>query len=406
MLRVVVFAVGVASVSGFSSPIALRHAAPQAKLSCSPRRGRAQTPSVRMGLFDNFVKAFETSIPGNSADLNQYEGWIERDGMKAFSFDGKQAPRPISYGSYSLAGRTAASNTAMRESSKAQNNPFAGLPKWMQSPVASSKAPVSNKENQDGVLQIPDVGDGVSMFCVFDGHGEYGKLVTDWAIRTLPSYIAGAVAEGRPGQLLNRITDAYRAADALLTEELGYPVIEDSGTTCALALVKDDLLLVGGLGDSRVVLGVDTGDGSLGAQPVTLDQSPKVPAETARIEKAGGEVRGEGVGGRVYAKGQEFPGLAVARAFGDGDAKQYGVTVDPQFIGWKLRSGQDFVLILASDGVWNAVGNEIAVEICAKHRQTRDANKAANELVLKARQVWEGLAKGRIDDISAVVVFL
>ena len=44
----------------------------------------------------------------------QYEGWIERDGMKAFSFDGKQAPRPISYGSYSLAGRTAGEATMLQ----------------------------------------------------------------------------------------------------------------------------------------------------------------------------------------------------------------------------------------------------------------------------------------------------
>lgn len=48
------------------------------------------------------------------------------------------------------------------------------------------------------------------------------------------------------------------------------------------------------------------------------------------------QVRGEGVG-RVYASGQQFPGLAVSRAFGDADGKKIGVTVDPQFIGWKIR---------------------------------------------------------------------
>ncbi len=48
------------------------------------------------------------------------------------------------------------------------------------------------------------------------------------------------------------------------------------------------------------------------------------------------QVRGEGIG-RVYAAGEEFPGLAVSRAFGDADGKKIGVTVDPQFIGWKIR---------------------------------------------------------------------
>ena len=49
----------------------------------------------------------------------------------------------------------------------------------------------------------------------------------------------------------------------------------------------------------------------------------------------------------------------MARALGDGDGKNYGVTADPQFIGWKLRPGQDFALILASDGVWNALGESL-----------------------------------------------
>eukprot|EP00960_Hanusia_phi_P017016 500509-Hanusia_phi.AAC.1 len=129
--------------------------------------------------------------------------------------------------------------------------------------------------------------------------------------------LAGAVAEGRAGQLLNRITDAYRAADALLTEEVGYNVIEDSGTTCALALLKDDLLLspkvpagaLTSLGISFICLPLLTASLRLPSSP---DHDCST-AESARIEKAGGEVRGEGAGGRVYAKGQQFPGLAVAR---------------------------------------------------------------------------------------------
>lgn len=53
------------------------------------------------------------------------------------------------------------------------------------------------------------------------------------------------------------------------------------------------------------------------------------------------QVRGGGTG-RVYAAGQQFPGLAVSRAFGDADGKKYGVTVDPQFIGWKFRPENDW----------------------------------------------------------------
>jgi len=318
--------------------------------------------------------------------------------MRVFSFDGIQPTALPSVGQFSLAGRNAGAAPPPQQ----QNS--GGLFGFL-SPSQPVNSPPP-KENQDGVLMVPTLYDDIGMYCVFDGHGEYGGQITQWCIQNLPAYMQPALAEGRPGQLLNRITDAYRAADAALVDGVGYQTAEDSGSTLATALLKGDLLLVAGLGDSRVVLGVNNGDGTLGAQPVTLDQSPVVATEKARIEAAGGEVRSEGPGGRVYARGEEYPGLAVSRAFGDADAKQYGVTSDPQFIGWKIRPGQDFALILASDGVWNALSNEIVVEIAAKFVANRDANGAAKEIVAASRQVWESIAKGRIDDISAVVVYL
>lgn len=352
--------------------------------------------SVSMGFFDGLTKAFEPT-PAGGASLDSYQGWIERDGMRRFSFDGIAPAALPTVGQCSMAGRNAGSAPPPQQNS-------GGLFGFL-SPSQPANAPPP-KENQDGTLALPDVYDGIGMYCVFDGHGEYGGQVTQWCIQNLPAYVSGALAEGRPGQLLNRITDAYRSADAALVEAIGYRVAEDSGSTVATAVLKGDLLLVAGLGDSRVVLGTNNGDGTLGAQPVTLDQSPVVAAEKARIEASGGEVRNEGPGGRVYAKGQEYPGLAVSRAFGDADAKQYGVTSDPQFIGWKIRPGQDFALILASDGVWNALSNEVVVDIAAKYAANRNADGAAKEIVGVARQTWESIAKGRIDDISAVVVYL
>lgn len=52
---------------------------------------------------------------------------------------------------------------------------------------------------------------------------------------------------------------------ALQVEELGYDFVEDSGTTVATVMIKGDLLLVAGLGDSRVVLGLEE-EGALAAQ--------------------------------------------------------------------------------------------------------------------------------------------
>jgi len=87
---------------------------------------------------------------------------------------------------------------------------------------------------QDGVIMLPELVDGVQMYSVFDGHGEGGGLVTQWAIQNLPGYVGQAVSSGRAGELLNRITDAYRLADDKLETDLSYKTIEDSGTTVPL----------------------------------------------------------------------------------------------------------------------------------------------------------------------------
>jgi len=324
--------------------------------------------------------------------------------MQAFSFDGVQPGQVPVAGAVSMAGRQAAKPGQAPAAAPQQSGGLFGMfGGGGAAPAAAAQVP-PDKENQDGVVLVPNLYDGVGMYLVFDGHGEYGLSVTNWVTKNLPAYVAGAVAEGRPGQLLNRVTDAYRLADRALQEALGYDTVEDSGTTAALVLTKGSRLLVGGLGDSRVVLGVDNGDGSLGAQAVTLDQSPIVPAEEQRIVASGGEVRDEGTSGRIYAAGQPWPGLAVSRAFGDADAKQYGVTVDPQFIGWNRRP-QDFCLILASDGVWNAMGNDAAVQYANDYRQTKDSKAAAKAIVETSREIWEEMARGRIDDITCLVIY-
>jgi len=364
--------------------------------------------SIKMGFFDNFQKAVadglkspasqDSGIVGDTSDLDEYQGYILPGGMREFTFDGKEIRELASVGQWSMAGQNAPKEPAFEAPRQQGWSPFGVFQKGAAGPSRT------DKENQDGTLVKPYMYDGVSTFCIFDGHGENGRRVSEWCEKNMPTYLSNAIAEGRQGQLLNRITDAYRAADQALLQEFGYAAVEDSGTTMAAVMNKGDLLLIAGLGDSRVVLGLEE-EGVLGAQAVTLDQSPSVAAERKRIEAAGGEVRGQGVG-RVYAAGQKFPGLAVSRAFGDADGKKYGVTVDPQFIGWKIRPECDWCVIAASDGVWNAIGNENAVEICSRYRDTRDAQNAAREIVETSRKVWEGVAKGRIDDITAVVIYL
>jgi hypothetical protein len=88
------------------------------------------------------------------------------------------------------------------------------------------------------------------------------------------------------------------------------------------------------------------------------------------------EVSGKG---RVFASGYK-PGLATARAFGDWDSKAVGVTATPDFRCITLTPA-DEVLIIASDGVWEILGETEVVATCMSYAEERDAEMAAEVLV-------------------------
>ncbi|KAK3165945.1 hypothetical protein QOZ80_1AG0039650 [Eleusine coracana subsp. coracana] len=121
------------------------------------------------------------------------------------------------------------------------------------------------------------------------------------------------------------------------------------GSTAVVAVVSSTHIVVANAGDSRAVL-------SRGGVPVPLsvDHKPDRPDELARIEAAGGRV--------IYWDGARVLGvLAMSRAIGDGYLKPY-VSSEPE-VTVTERSDDDECLILASDGLWDVVTNEMACEV-------------------------------------------
>ncbi|RLM75238.1 putative protein phosphatase 2C 37 [Panicum miliaceum] len=124
------------------------------------------------------------------------------------------------------------------------------------------------------------------------------------------------------------------------------------GSTAVVALLVRGRLVVANCGDSRAVLcrGPD------GAPPVPLsdDHKPNRPDELARIQAAGGRV--------VFNNGHRVRGiLAMSRALGDRMLRPE-VIAEPE-ITVTDRTPEDQCLILASDGMWDAVPNEIACSV-------------------------------------------
>lgn len=124
----------------------------------------------------------------------------------------------------------------------------------------------------------------------------------------------------------------------------------DDGSTAVSALIVNRTIYVANVGDSRAVLCVQGGR----AVDMSADHKPNREDEKARIEKLGGRIIHYGTW-RVQGV------LAVTRALGDRRLKAY-VSAEPEIKSWKLQDGDDF-LILASDGVWDVLSSQAAVDI-------------------------------------------
>ncbi|XP_042031466.1 probable protein phosphatase 2C 59 isoform X1 [Salvia splendens] len=219
-------------------------------------------------------------------------------------------------------------------------------------------------------------GEVVGLFGVFDGHGgaraaEYVKQNLFSNLIKHPKFISDTKSA---------ISDAYSHTDSeFLKSENNQN--KDAGSTASTAILVGDRLLVANVGDSRAV--VCRGGNAFA---VSRDHKPDQTEERQRIEDAGGFVMWAGtwrVGGV----------LAVSRAFGDRQLKQY-VVADPDIQEEKVDDTLEF-LILASDGLWDVVTNEEAVSMT---KPIPDPEDAAKRLVQEANQ------RGSGDNITIVVV--
>merc|ERR1719174_516140 len=188
-----------------------------------------------------------------------------------------------------------------------------------------------------------------------------------------------------------------------------------SGSTCVTALLDGDQLHVANVGDSRAVLGSRT-DGPRGkavASNLSWDHKPSDSRERDRHNKAGAllksevDIRGHGDPNKIYICRQSDMGIRYgilfSRSVGDYDAHTHlGVISEPTMETHTVKEG-DFI-ILATDGVWDAVTTEEAVEIIDRYPASH-AQQATVALVNETRSRWKEVSPKRWDDITVVVVF-
>ena len=199
--------------------------------------------------------------------------------------------------------------------------------------------------------------------------------------------------------------------------------IKDSSGSCGvIALIKGKKLIIGNVGDSRLVI-FKNGLVSF----ATEDHKPDSDIEKKRIEAAGGKIYQTPSYFPLYQNGKEIeipwrvlPGrLSVSRTFGDIEAKEekFGgmkgvVAALPDITEIELNEEYNFIVI-GCDGIFDVLSNEELLEcvkIVLKEKKINEAIKdeEIHELCgdFAAMIIKSALAKDSFDNISCIVIAL
>ncbi|MED6156423.1 hypothetical protein PIB30_014389 [Stylosanthes scabra] len=275
--------------------------------------------------------------------------------------------------------------------------------------------------NQDCCVVWEEYGCQEDMiFCgIFDGHGPWGHFVAKRVRESMPSSLLcnwqEALAQSpldvekeKKEHRFNIWKHSYLKTCAAIDQELfQYRKIDSfySGTTALSIVRQGELIIIANVGDSRAVLATSSDDGSLVPVQLTVDFKPNLPQEAERIMRCQGRVfclHDEPGVHRVWLPDEDSPGLAMSRAFGDYCIKDYGLISVPEVTHRHISTKDQFV-VLATDGVWDVISNEEAVDIVSS---TPDKAKSAKRLVECAAHAWKRKRRGiAMDDISAICLF-
>ncbi|KAM3330647.1 hypothetical protein ACQJBY_027053 [Aegilops geniculata] len=229
----------------------------------------------------------------------------------------------------------------------------------------------------------------VHSFGIFDGHR--GAAAAEFSVRAVPGFLKQF---GHTASPIDALAEAFVRSDTAFREELiahqkSKRIIQKDwhpGCTAVTALIVRNKLFVANAGDCRAIL-------SRAGKPfpVTRDHVASCPKERERVIKEGAEVRWQIDTWRVGAAA-----LQVTRSIGDDDLKP-AVTALPEITETDLTADDEF-LVMASDGLWDVVGNEDVLSII------KDTVKEPG--MCSKRLATEASARGSKDNITVIVVFL
>ncbi|WJZ82016.1 hypothetical protein VitviT2T_001814 [Vitis vinifera] len=244
-------------------------------------------------------------------------------------------------------------------------------------------------------------------YAVYDGHG--GDQVAHACRNRLHKLVAKEVEHRRDGEGGIHWENVMAASFSKMDEEINVEASEmadrsassllrSMGSTAVVVVVGAEKLVIANCGDSRAVLccnGV--------AVPLSRDHKPDRPDERERVEAAGGNV--------INWDGFRVLGvLSISRSIGDYFLRPYVIS-EPEVTVWERKESDEF-LVIATDGLWDVVTNELACKLVKRYlsgkirRRFSEGTNASCAMEAASILTELAMARGSKDNISVIVVQL
>ena len=223
---------------------------------------------------------------------------------------------------------------------------------------------------------------------VFDGHN--GNLASKFAAGALYKRLAGRMDDVDEDMALGHdwkrevseevILSFHELHEGILNAVKAYPggFMSKSGTTATILFVTEKAVVIANVGDSRAILSVTASYDmmqNVSAIALTTDHVASNEDERKSIEQKGGIISNSGGIPRVNGT------LALSRSLGDAHLAHFlsqtpdvfAMTREEMKMKCRLQNENDLIeqfvpevpcfIVLASDGLWDVLSNQEAVEL-------------------------------------------
>ncbi|KAG4939136.1 hypothetical protein AAZX31_16G109500 [Glycine max] len=290
---------------------------------------------------------------------------------------------------------------------------------------------------ESGPLSLLDTGPYGTFVGVYDGHGgpETSRYVCDHLFQHLKRF-----ASEQKSMSEEVIRKAYQATEegflSVVTKQWPMnPQIAAVGSCCLVGVICGGILYIANLGDSRAVLGrVVRATGEVLA--IQLSSEHNVARESVRQEMHSLHPDDSKIVVLKHNVWRVKGLIQISRSIGDVYLKKAEFNKEPLYAKFRVREGfkrpilssdpsisvheiqqHDQFLIFASDGLWEHLSNQDAVDIVQNNPHNGIARrliKAALQEAAKKREmrysdlkkIDRGVRRHFHDDITVVVVFL